>query len=235
MLERCVREQLDDRSFELPHARPDILRDEPDDFFRQGHLEMVERCFLAQDRYTMLEVRRLDVRDHSPLETADEARFQPRDFRRRPVAGQNDLAASLVQRVEGVEELLLRRLLPLQEVDVVDEEQVGLTKSPAKLTRGAVLNRGNELVRELLRAQVGDPASRLVVQDLVRDRLHEMCLAKPGLTVDEQGVVDLAGCLCDSVRGGGRELVRLADYEVIEDVPLAQWWRVGAALLCRIF
>ena len=81
----------------------------------------------------MLEVRQLDVGDHSPLKATDEARFEARDLRRRPIAREHDLPAAFVQRVEGVEELFLRRFLPLQEVDVVDEEEVGLAKAPAEI------------------------------------------------------------------------------------------------------
>ena len=46
------------------------------------------------------------------------------DRLRRPVRGQDDLLAVLVDRVERVEELLLGPLLVGDELDVVDEEEV---------------------------------------------------------------------------------------------------------------
>ena len=45
---------------------------------------------------------------------------------RRHVARDHDLLVVVVQRVEGVEEGLLRRVLALQELDVVDQQDVDL-------------------------------------------------------------------------------------------------------------
>jgi hypothetical protein len=78
----------------------------------------------AQDGDARLEVRRGQVGDEAPLEAAAQA-FLEGDYQlRRPVAGEDDLLAVLVDRVEGVEELLLGPLLVGDELDVVDEQQV---------------------------------------------------------------------------------------------------------------
>ena len=63
--------------------------------------------------------------------------------------------------------------------------------------------------------------SGLRSDDLVRDGLHEVRLAESGVAVDEERVVDLAGRLGDGVGGGGGELVRLSDDEVVERVSIA--------------
>jgi hypothetical protein len=60
-------------------------------------------------------------------------RLEPGDLLRRPVGGEADLPPRLVDGVEGVEELLLRALLPLEELHVVDEQQVGLAVAPPEL------------------------------------------------------------------------------------------------------
>src|SRR5438045_2005911 len=138
MLERSVGEQLDDRALELADARSNILCDEPDDLFREGHLEMIDRRLLTQNRNPVFEVGRFDVRNHSPLESTHQAGFQSRNLRRRAIAGQHDLTASLVESVEGVKELILGRFLTLQEVNVVHEEQVGFAKSATKISRRPV-------------------------------------------------------------------------------------------------
>ena len=145
----------------------------------------------------------------------------PGNLRRRPIAGEDDLAAAFVERVEGVEELLLHRLLALEEMHVVDEEEVGLAEAAAKVGGGAILNGGDELVGELLGADEGDSGVGLSRDDLVRDGLHEVRLAESGVAVDEERVVDLAGRLGDGVGGGGGELVRLSDDEVVERVSIA--------------
>ena len=68
MLERGVREQLDDRSLELAHARPHVLGDEANDVLGDRELEVIEMRLLAEDRDAVLEIGQLDVGDHAPLE-----------------------------------------------------------------------------------------------------------------------------------------------------------------------
>ena len=106
-------------------------------------------------------------------------------------------------------------------MDVVDEEEVGLAEAAAEVGGGAVLNGGDELVGELLGADERDACFGLSEDDLVRDGLHEVGLAESGVAVDEERVVDLAGRLADGVGGGGGELVRLSDDEVVERVSIA--------------
>ena len=60
------------------------------------------------------------------------------------------------------------------------------------------------------------------------DGLHQVGLAEPGGAVDEERVVGLAGRLGDGVRGGGGELVRLADDEGVEGVALVE--RLGRGI-----
>jgi len=48
------------------------------------------------------------------------------------------------------------------------------------------------------------------------DRLHEVGLAEPGRTVDEERVVLLSRRLSDGVGRGGREFVRLTNDKTVE-------------------
>ena len=59
-------------------------------------------------------------------------------------------AAIVVQRVEGVEKLLLRALLAGQELDVVDQKHVRLAVALAELLHRCRLDGGDRLVREFL-------------------------------------------------------------------------------------
>ena len=120
-----------------------------------------------------------------------------------------------------MKELLLHGLLPFQEVDVVDEEEVGFAEAPAEIGRRPILNGGDDLVGELLGADEGDSGLGLSQDDLVGDRLHEVCFAESGVAVDEEGVVDFAWGLGAGVRGGGGELVRLTDDEVVKRISIA--------------
>ena len=126
--ERRVQEELDDAPFELADVRPDILGDEAEDVVGDRRLEVVLLLLLAQDGDPVLEVGLLDVGDHAPLEARDESGLEAGDLLRRPVGGEDDLLAGLVERVEGVEELFLGRFLPFEEVHVVDEEEVDVAR-----------------------------------------------------------------------------------------------------------
>src|SRR5262249_14792507 len=136
-----------------------------------------------------------------------------------------------IESVKGVEELLLHRLLTLEKVHVVHEQEVGFAEASAKIGGRAVLDRRDQLVGELLGTDEGDSRFWLPEPDLVGDCLHEVCLAEAGVAVDEEGVVDFSGGLSHCMRGGSCQLVGLADDEVLERVSIAQWWRIDAAIL----
>src|ERR1700722_4050163 len=79
MAQGGIGEQLDNRPLELSDARSDVLRDEADYILRDRVLEMIELRFVLEYRDPVLQVRRLDVRDHPPLEAAHETGFQTRN------------------------------------------------------------------------------------------------------------------------------------------------------------
>ena len=131
---------------------------------------------------------------------------------------QHDLLAVLVDRVERVEELLLGPLLVGDELDVVDEEQVDPPVAGAELVDLALLDRGDELVRELLGRGVDDALARELGDDLVADGVHQVGLAEAHAAVQEERVVGMAGPLGDRQAGGVGEPVGRADDEVRERV-----------------
>ena len=100
--------------------------------------------------------------DQAPLEARDQALLQVLDLAGRPVAGQHDLLVRLVQGVERVEELLLDALLAGQELDVVDQQHIGLAVLPAEPDQLVVLDGVDVLVGELLGGDVGDARALLV-------------------------------------------------------------------------
>ena len=173
---------------------------------------------LAQDRDPRLEVGRLDVGDQAPLEPRAQPLLERRDLARRPVGGDHDLPAGLVDRVEGVEELLLDPLLVLEELDVVDQEQVVGAVALLEALDPLVAQRVDEVVHEGLARHVAHRELALVLADVLRDRLQEVGLAEPGAAVDEERVVRLRRRLGDRERGRVREAVRRADHERVEGV-----------------
>ena len=81
-------------------------------------------------------------------------RLERGDRARRPVGGDDDLPAGLVEAVEGMEELLLDPLLVLEELDVVDQEDVVVAVALLEAFDALVAKRVDEVVHERLARHV---------------------------------------------------------------------------------
>ena len=144
-----------ERALELADVVGDRLGDELQHLV--GDVDGLALGLLAQDGEAGLEVRWLDVGDQAPLEPRAEAVLEGGDVVRGAVRRHDDLPGRLVEGVEGVEELLLEALLALDELDVVDEEDVGgVAVLPAEGVLGAVADRLDVVVQERLGGDVAD-------------------------------------------------------------------------------
>ena len=123
---------------------------------------------LAQDRDAGLEVGRLDVGDQAPLEPRPQPFLERRDLFRRPVGRDHDLTARLVERVEGVEELLLDPLLAFEELDVVDQEHVVGAVALLEALDALVAERVDEVVHERLARHIPRRRSLRVLAHVLR-------------------------------------------------------------------
>ena len=84
---------------------------------------------LAEDRRARRVVGSTDVGHEAGLEALAQAILDRCEVAGRAVGGDHQLAARVVERVEGVEELLLGGRLALEELDVVDQEHVHAAKA----------------------------------------------------------------------------------------------------------
>ena len=124
----------DERALE----RADVVRDAVGDDVERlglGEVDAVVLDALAQHRQAHGAVRRADVGDEAGLEPLAETVLEGVEVAREAVGRQDELAAGLVERVERVEELLLGLHLALEELDVVDEEDVGATEAALEARR----------------------------------------------------------------------------------------------------
>ena len=145
-----------------------------------------------------------------------------------PVGGEDELAAPLVEGVEGVEELLFGVRLALEELDVVDQQDVEVAVAVLEGLGALRPQRVDELVGERLGGRVADAEPGRVGAEVVGDRDQQVGLAEPGRAVEEERVVGLRGGLGDGQRGGVGEAVAVADHEALEGVARVE---VSAALL----
>ena len=161
-------------------------------------------------------IRRLDVGGQAPLKPGAQTLLQGFNLLRGAVRRDDDLAAIVVQRVEGVEKLLLRALLAGQELDVVDQKHIRLAVALAELLHRCRLDGGDRLVREFFTIHIDNVEIRVVLLDLNFDGVQQVRLAQTRRPVDEQRVVRAGGVRGHGLRGGKRKLVRRPLDEVLE-------------------
>ena len=179
-------------------------------------------ALLAEDGDAGLEVGRLDVGDQAPLEPRAHAILEVRQLLGRQVGGDDDLLVGVVESVEGVEELFLRLDFSAQELDVVDEQDVDVAVAALEAGRLVVADAVDELVGELLRADVPDARALVEGAGVVADRVQQVGLAQSGAAVDEQRVVGAGRLLGDGDGRGVREAVARADDEGLEGVLVVE-------------
>ncbi len=149
-----VRDQAVERALQLAHVGGDLVRQELQHLRRHGD---AGACRLGlQDRDAQLEGGGVQVGDHAAAEPRAQPVLEPGQVGGRLVGGDDDLLAGIDQRVEGVEELLLRIVLADQELQVVDHQHVDRAQLVLELDRLLRADRGDEAVHELLGRHVGD-------------------------------------------------------------------------------
>ena len=160
-----------------------------------------------------LQVRRLDVRHQPPGEAADQTVLDVLELRRLAVRADDDLFVPLVEGVERVEELLLTLPLVAEELDVVDQEDVHVAVALLELGHLRGADRLDELVQELLRAEVERAQPGRARERIVADGVHQVRLAEPDAAPDKERIVRLAGHLRDGKAGRVGQPVGLAHDE----------------------
>ena len=110
---------------------------------------------------------------------------------RQPVAREHQLPAGLVQRVERVKELLLGLRLTGKELDVIDQQDVGVAICLLEVVQRARAECREEMVGESLGGGVADDRAGAEVAYVVADRVQEMGFSQPGRGMEEERVVCL--------------------------------------------
>src|ERR1700738_243118 len=96
---------------------------------------------------------------------------------------------SVKQRVEGVEKFFLRTFLPAQELNVVDQKQVGLAVTLSEFDQIIVLDRVDEFINEQLAREIDHLGIFLFGHHVLANRLHQVRLSESYAAVNEKRVV----------------------------------------------
>jgi len=212
--EIAIGEDFFDGALNLPHVRRDIFRNIVADIV--GQLESETHGLVLDDGHARLVVGRLNVRDKAPFKPRFETVLQTQHLVGRPVGRQNDLAPSLIEVVEGVEEFLLRGILAGNKLDVVDEEEIGAAVFAAELNVPPLLKGRDQFVCKLIAFDVDDVVAWVRPVQLVGNRVEQMRLAEAGRSVDEKRIIGLGRIVCNGQGGRVRKPVRGTDDEVVK-------------------
>ncbi len=111
-------------TLDLSDVRIELFREEFLDLVRKLKSDALRLIF--EDRKTQLVIRERYVRENSALEAAPYSVLKSGEILRRTVGGEYDLLMLLVEGIERVEKLLLRRILARDELNVVDQQRIHL-------------------------------------------------------------------------------------------------------------
>ena len=179
----AVGEDLFHRALDLTDVGRHILCNVGADGIGQGGAQLGGLVF--DDGHAGLVVRRLNVRQQTPLEPGLEALLQRRHFLGRTVGGQHDLAAGFVEGVEGMEEFLLGLLLAGDKLHIVHQQNVRVAVFVVELQLLALTDGLNQGVGKIIALDVHDFGAGVVLADAVGDGVDQMGLAEAAVAVDQ--------------------------------------------------
>src|SRR5918996_2124317 len=188
----------DKSTLELANVGLDSAGNEGHDLGR--NVEPLGRNLALQDGEASLKIGGLNVGNQAPLEAGPEPLFESRDFLRRTIRGNHDLTSG-VEGIEGVEELFLRPLLTLEELDVVDQEKTGRPITAVEGRDRSPLQSKNEIVHELFGGDIAHNHVWMTAGDVVTNRMEKVSFSETSSTVDEEGVVGISRGFGYGLRG----------------------------------
>ena len=197
-----------ERAFQLAHRGGDLVGEEFEHLGRDRDAEMFR--LRLQDAHPELGGGSVDVGHQPPAEPRTKPLLHAFQIGRRLVRRHHDLPVVADQIVESMEEFFLGVFLAVDELDIVDHQHVDRPELLLERHRVLETQRADELVHELLGRQVHHAAVGMPLADVPADGMHQVRLAEPDPSVEEEGVV-----------GGGRRLRHPAGRRVGELVGLA--------------
>ena len=219
----CVAEDLLQAALQVTDVGLHVFGDVADDLIRKILSQQFE--LFLQYCAPGLELRRGHVNRGPAAYAAPEPLFQSLELVERPVTGKDHLGVVALEPVKGVEHGFLQGRLSEEKVDVVQQEHIVTPVFFGEFVRNIALDGGAELVHEVLRRRIAYlELFRVMLPDVVADRLHQVGFAQSASAVKEEGIEELclAGVLGDGEAGGVCVVVVVALDEAVKSEFLAE-------------
>jgi hypothetical protein len=201
-----------------------LLGDHADDGVRDGLLEGGGLCL--KDLQAFVRWREGEVGDEATLQARLKARRKPAHGLRGSIYCHDNAAATCVESVENVEELLLGSRARRKKGEVIEQEQAAALKEIAEGVRMAVANGFPVMIDERLGCEGDDGSATL--QRLMANGMEKMSLSKARGAGEHE---EVAGVLAGggAARRAVREAVALHYNEGLEREAGMEiyWWGKG--------
>ena len=220
----AVGEDLVERTLDLADICRNIFSDIAGDVIRQPYAQ--KTGLHLDDGKARFKIGGRNIHHQTGFKSSLQAVFQQRHFAGRTVGGENDLLFRLVQRVEGMEKLLLCLLLAGNKLDIVHQQHICLTVLLAEFVILTLADRVHQINGKFIAAEIDDFCFAVVLSYLSCNGIQKVGFTQTAVTVNKQGVILLCGifsnCFCRRVsqfvgrtynvglKGEGIRLVQLA-------------------------
>ena len=148
----------------------------------------VNFCLLLHDAKAQFIVCRVKVHDQTALQARFYAFFKIFNLTRRAVCRNDDLFVLVNQRVEGVEEFFLRRILAGNELHIIDHQHINRPEQFLEIHDLAFTQGLHKAVHELFCRQVQHAQMWLTLMNFMRNGMHKVGFAKANTAIQKQGV-----------------------------------------------
>ena len=173
-MERDVSGDAHESAFEATDIGADAFGEEVDDFW--GHFDAEAFGLFAKDGDAGFGIWELEFGGEAPFEAGDEAGFEIGDFGWGSIATEDDLFMAVEEGIEGVKELFLGATFIGEDLDIIDEEDIGLAVAFPEFEEGIILDGVDEVVGEGFAGDVDD-FGLLFSGDGIADGVHEVGFA----------------------------------------------------------
>ncbi len=195
-------------------------------FFRNAQILIPWCCSIfidvtLDDGQLSFDFRRLDV-DRAALYKAATIAFVDVDVFGRAIGAEDDLLPLINQFIEDLEDDIERLFLTLQELDVVDQQNIGSFIIGLEVLIAGFLaimlgHRIGVTADQFLTVHINGAQMRLCFSDVILNSTHQMRLTQATLTVDEQRIQRrTARHLSHLDRHTVSHSIRFTDDEVLE-------------------
>ena len=133
-----------------------------------------------------------------------------------------------MQSVKRMEKLLLGVFLPLNELDVVNQDQISRAIAITEGLHAVLTNRLNQIIGERFGGHVRHPSPRIDLEAVMANGLHQVGFSKTNATTNEQRIEFPPRGFCHCQSSGVGHAAVLTHHKATKHITGIQRWQIAA-------